>query len=90
VGGDKPVGLAIGLVVVAAFVLLPALIVPVFYLAANVYAAIKWSAFDSDSITVGVLLTILVLTVVLFPLLAAGAVALIGRALSPKNRDEDS
>jgi hypothetical protein len=40
VGGDKPVGLAIGLVVVAAFVLLPALIVPVFYLAANVYAAI--------------------------------------------------
>jgi hypothetical protein len=88
VGGDKPIGLAIGIVVTAAFVLLPALIVPVFYLAANVYAWIKWSVFDSDSITVGVLLTTLVLTVALFPLLAAGAVALIGRALSPKNRED--
>jgi hypothetical protein len=88
VGGDKPIGLAVGVVVTAVLVLLPALIVPTFYLFANVYGLITGSDVSSDTMNVGVFLTGLVLFVTLFPLLLAGGVALIGRALSPKNDDE--
>jgi hypothetical protein len=84
VGGDKPIGLGIGIVVLAILVLLPALIVPTFYLFANVYALITGSDFASDTINVGVFLTGLVFTVTLFLLLMGGAVAFIGRGLSPK------
>lgn len=88
-GGDKPIGLGIGLVVLIVFVLLPALIPPVFYLFANVYALITGSDFGGDAINLGVLLTGLVLTVALFLLLAFGAVALVGRALSPKRKGSE-
>ena len=86
-GGDKPIGLAIGIVAVAALVLLPALIPPVFYLFANVYALVTGSDFGADTIDLGVLFTGLVLTVALFLLLAFGAIALVGRALSPKREE---
>lgn len=86
-GGDKPIGLAIGVVVAAVLVLLPAMIVPTYYLFANVYALITGTDFASDTMNVAVFLTGLVLTVALFLLVMAGAVALVGRALSPKNRE---
>jgi TRAP-type mannitol/chloroaromatic compound transport system permease small subunit len=87
VGGDKPVGLVVGGVVTAAFVLLPALAVPVYYLFANVYALITGADFASDTANVAVLLIGLVLTIAVLLLAMAGAVGFIGRALSPKNRD---
>ena len=87
-GGGKPIGLAIGMVTVAVLVLLPALIVPTYYLFANVYALITGSDFSSDTMNVAVFLTGLVMTVALFLLLMAGAVALIGRALSPKTPED--
>jgi len=83
-GGDKPIGLAIGIVIVTLLVLLPALIPPLFYLFANVYALIAGSDFGSDTISVGVLLTGLVMTVTTLLVLAAGVAALVGRALSPR------
>ena len=86
-GGDRPIGLGVGIVVLVSLVLLPALIPPVFYLFASVYAMIAGSDFGSGTIRVGVLLTGLVLTVALFLLLAAGAVALIGRTLSPEREE---
>lgn len=86
-GGGKPIGLVIGLAVAAAFILLPALIVPLFYLFANVYALIVGTDFSSETMNVAVFLTGLVMTVTLLLLLLSGAVALIGRGLSPKNRD---
>jgi len=89
VGGDKPIGLAIGGGVLMMLVLLPALIPPVFYLFANVYALVTGSDFGSDAIDLGVLFTGLVLTVALFLLLAFGAVAFVGRALSPKREERE-
>lgn len=83
-GGDKPMGLVIGLVVTAALVALPAAIVPAFYLFANVYALITGSDFSSDTMNVGVFLTGLVLTVAVILLVMAGVIAFVGRALSPK------
>ena len=88
-GGDKPIGLVIGLVVTAAFVALPVAIVPAFYLFANVYALIAGSDFSSDTINVGVFLTGLVLTVAVIVLVMAGAVAFVGRALSPKKPEAE-
>jgi uncharacterized membrane protein YjgN (DUF898 family) len=87
VGGDRPIGLVIGGVVIATLVLLPALAVPVYYLFANVYALITGADFASDTANVAVLLIGLVLVIALVLLAMAGAVAFIGRALSPKNRD---
>lgn len=86
-GGGKPIGLVVGLAVAAAFVLLSALIVPFFYLFANVYALVVGSDFSSETTNAAVFLTGLVMTVTLLLLLLSGAVALIGRGLSPKNRD---
>lgn len=86
-GGGKPIGLVIGLAVAAALILLPALIVPLFYLFANVYALVVGADFSSETMNVTVFLTGLVMTVTLLLLLLSGAVALIGRGLSPKNRD---
>jgi hypothetical protein len=86
-GGGKPIGLMIGLAVAAAFIALPAVIVPLFYLFANVYALIVGTDFSSDTMNVAVFLTGLVMVVTLPVLLLSGAVALIGRGLSPKNRD---
>jgi Na+/H+ antiporter NhaC len=87
VGGDRLIGLVVGAVVIATFVLLPALAVPVYYLFANVYALITGADFASDTANVAVLLIGLVLTIALVLLAMVGAVGFIGRALSPKNRD---
>ncbi len=86
-GGDKPMGLVIGMIVVGAFVALPAAIVPAYYLFANVLAIVTGSDFSSDTVNVAVLLTGVVLTVATIVLVIAGLVALVGRALSPKNRE---
>lgn len=85
--GDKPIGLALGGLVTAALVLLPALTVGVFYLVANVSALVIGPDFDSDPTEPAVLLLGLVGTVTLLVLAIAAGVALIGRALSPKNRE---
>jgi hypothetical protein len=87
-GGDKPLGLAIGGLVTVAFALLPALAVAVFYLVANVSALIIGTDFDSDPNEPAVLLVGLVGTITFLILAIAGAVALIGRRLSLKNRED--
>ena len=79
--------MAIGGLVTVAFALLPALAVAVFYLVANVSALIIGTDFDSGPNEPAVLLVVLVGTVTFLVLAIAGAVALIGRRLSPKNRD---
>lgn len=84
-GGDRPVGLAIGIVVTGMLVLLPALIVPIFYLFANVHAIFVGTDFASDTMIVGVFFVGLVITVALCLLLMAAVVSLVGRALSPKD-----
>ena len=89
-GGDKPIGLVIGIVVVGMLVALPAMIVPAFYLFANVYAIVTGSDFSSQTINVGVLFVGLVVTVVIFLIAMAAIVALIGRALSPKRKAVDA
>jgi hypothetical protein len=84
VGGDRPIGLAIGIVVTAMLVLLPALFVPLFYLFANVHAIVVGTDFSSDTMIVGVVFVGVVITITVCLLLMAAAVTLIGRALSPK------
>jgi len=68
------------------FVMLPFLIPITFYVVANVYAATKGTTFSSDTANAGVVLTLLVVSVVLFPVGLAVAIAFLGRALSPKRR----
>ena len=82
--GDKPIGLGIGIVVFALLVLLPALIVPIFYVLANIHAIVVGFDYDSDTMIVGVFATLLVVTVALCLLIMTTVVNLIGRALSPK------
>jgi hypothetical protein len=82
--GSRFVGVGIGLATFAVFVMLPFLIPTTFYVVANVYAAIKGTTFSSDTANTGVVLTLLVVSVVLFPVGLAVAIAFLGRALSPK------
>jgi hypothetical protein len=89
VGGDRPIGLAIGIVVTGLLVLLPALIVPIFYLFANVHAIVVGTDYGSDTMIVGVFFVGLVITVALCLLLMAVVVNLVGRALSPKGADRE-
>ena len=84
--GSRLVGVGIGLAAFALFVMLPFLIPITFYVVANVYAAIKGTAFSSDTANTGVVLTLLVVSVVLFPVGLALAIAFLGRVLSPKRR----
>lgn len=86
--GDKPIGLGIGIVVVAMLVLLPAFIVSIFYVLANVHAIVVGLDYDSDTMIVGVFATLLVVTVALCLLIMTTAVNLIGRALSPRRRKD--
>ena len=58
--GSRFVGLGIGLVAFAVFVMLPFLIPITFYVIANVYAVIKGTTFSSDTANTGVVLTLLV------------------------------
>jgi hypothetical protein len=87
VDGDRPIALALGALVTVGLVLLPALTVGAFYLVASVSALVIGADFDSDPTEPTVLLLGLVGTVTLLLLGMAAAVALVGRALSPKNRD---
>jgi len=84
--GSRFVGLGIGLGTVVILVMLPLLIPVTFYVVANVYALIKGTTFSSDTANTGVLLTLLVFSVVVFPVGLAVAIAYVGRALSPKRR----
>jgi hypothetical protein len=84
--GSGFVGLGIGLVAFAVFVMLPFLIPITFYVIANVYAVIKGTTFSSDTANTGVFLILLVFSVAVFPVGLAIAIGLLGRALSPKRR----
>ena len=84
--GSRLLGVGIGFVCVAVLAMLPFLIPVTFYVIANVYAVIKGTAFSSATVNDGVLLTLLVLSVAVFPVALAAAVALLGKALSPKRR----
>jgi hypothetical protein len=89
VNGDKPIGLAIGIVVTFFLVLLPALVVSIFYLFANVHAIVVGPDYSSDAMIVGVFATGLVVSVALCLLLMTTVVNLIGKALSPKRSKRD-
>jgi uncharacterized membrane protein len=84
--GSKGIALGIGLATFVVLVMLPFLIPVVFYVVANVYALVKGTTFSSQTANEGVLLTLLVLSVALFPVLLAVLIGLIGRSLSPKHR----
>jgi hypothetical protein len=84
--GSRLLGIGIGFVCVAVLALLPFLIPVSFYVMANLYALIKGTTFSSATANDGVLLTLLVLSVAVFPIGLAVLVGLIGRALSPKRR----
>ena len=84
--GSRLVGVGIGLGAFVVFVMLPFLIPITFYVVANVYAAIKGTTFSSDTANTGVVLTLLVFSVALFPVGLALAIAFLGRVLSPKRR----
>lgn len=87
-GGDKPIGLIVGLVATATLVLLPAIIVPAYYLFANGYALITGTDFSSDTMNVAVFLTGLAVLVGLIVVAMAIAVSIVGRALTPRKRRE--
>jgi hypothetical protein len=84
--GSRLLGLGIGLACVAVLVMLPFMIPATFYVIANVYALVKGTTFSSQTANDGVILTLLVLSVAVFPIGLAILVALLGRALSPKRR----
>lgn len=84
--GSRFVGMGIGLATFAVFVMLPFLIPITFYVVGNVYAATKGTTFSSDTANAGVVMTLLVVSVVLFPVGLAVAIAFLGRTLSPKRR----
>jgi hypothetical protein len=84
--GSRMVGVGIGLAAVAVFVMLPFLIPVTFYVVANVYALIKGTTFSSSTANDGVILTLLVFSVALFPVGLAVTIAFLGRVLSPKRR----
>ena len=84
--GSRLVGVGIGLVALAVFVMLPFLIPVTFYVVANVYALIKGTTFSSQTANDGVVLTLLVFSVAVFPVGVAVTIAFLGRVLSPKRR----
>jgi hypothetical protein len=83
--GSRFVGLGIGLAAFVVLVMLPFLVPVAFYVIANVYALIKGTTFSSDTANTGVVLTLLVFSVVVFPVGLAVAIAFFGRALSPRH-----
>ena len=84
--GSRLLATGIGLISVAVLVMLPFLIPVAFYVVANVYALIKGTAFSGETVNQGLLLTLLVLSVAVFPIALAIVIGLVGRALSPKRR----
>ena len=89
-GGDKPIGLMVAGIVVAFFVVLPALIVPAYYLFANVTAIVTGTDFDSNHVNIAVFLTGICIIVALLLVAMVTAVNLVGRALSPKRRKHEA
>ena len=85
-GGDRPIGLAVGIVALVVTALLPALIVPTYYVFANVYAIVTGSDFSSNTMNVAVFLTGLVVIVAMFVVLMGVAIALVGKGLTPRKR----
>ena len=85
-GGDKPIGLIVGLVATTTLALLPAIIVPAYYLFASGYALLTGTDFSSDTMNVAVFLTGLVLIVAFVIVGMAIAISIVGRALTPKKR----
>ena len=83
-GGDKPIGLMVAGIVVGFFVALPALIIPAYYLYANVTALVTGTDFDSNHVNIAVFLTGMCVIVGLLIVAMYAAVNLVGRALSPK------
>jgi hypothetical protein len=84
--GSRFLGLGIGLAALVVLVMLPFLVPITFYIVANVYALTKGTTFSSDTANTGVVLTLLVVSVVVFSVGLAAAIAYLGRALSPKRR----
>lgn len=84
--GSRFVGLGIGLATFVVLVMLPFLIPVTFYVVANIYALVKGTTFSSQATNEGILLTLLVLSVAIFPVGLAALAALLGRSLSPKRR----
>lgn len=84
--GSRILGAGIGLAALAVLVMLPFAIPGAFYVFANGYAAIKGTTFSAQTTNVGVLLTLLVVSVATFPVLLAVLIGLLGRSLSPKRR----
>ncbi len=84
--GSRFVGVGIGLATFVVLVMLPFLIPVTFYVAVNIYALIKGTTFSAATSNDGVILTLLVFSVVLFPVGLAAGIAYLGRALSPKRR----
>jgi hypothetical protein len=84
--GSRFVGLGIGLATLVILVMLPFLVPVTFYVVANVYALVKGTTFSADTASTGVVLTLLVFSVVVFPVGLAVAIAYLGRVLSPKRR----
>lgn len=86
--GSRGVGLAVAAALVAGLVLLPALIVAVFYAVANLQALVTGPDLSSETLNVPVLLTGLALTVATLLVAVAAGVGLIGRSLSPRRGGE--
>lgn len=84
--GSRFLGVGIGLAAFVVFVFLPLLIPVTFYVMANVYAMVKGTSFSSQTANDDVLLTLLVLSAALFPVLLSVLISLLGRAFSPKRR----
>jgi hypothetical protein len=84
--GSRFVGVGIGLATFVVLVMLPFLIPVTFYVTVNVYALIKGTTFSAATSNDGLILTLLVFSVVLFPVGLAAGIAYLGRALSPKRR----
>lgn len=81
--------LAIGILVVIGFVILPLAIAFGFYGFATIQAIVTGTDFSSDTLHVPAFLMVMVGTVTLLVVLIKAAVSLVGRSLSPKRRDED-
>lgn len=84
--GQRPLGLGIGIATLVGILLLPWLIVPLFYLAANVIAIATGSDFSSDTVNVPALMIALVAVVTLLVLGVAAMAGTIGRSLTARRR----
>ncbi|MFM7719111.1 MAG: hypothetical protein ACKO8G_06440 [Actinomycetota bacterium] len=85
--GQRPLGLGIGLATLLLLLALPWILVPAWYLFANVVAIATGRDFSSDTVSVPALLVGLVAIVTVLVLATALLAGILGRSLSPKRRD---